>query len=147
MSASIEILIKHNPHRSFALKTATHVLILRHLPSSADLNDYGSQPSNNGSATPRCMVEFTTVEAADLDGYQSLKGQALNWKVHGTLGLITIENDIFLCVVSGVTARPITVRPGETVRKIESVDFRKYPLLTTTIRSEEDHLLIARRLP
>jgi hypothetical protein len=147
MSASIEILIKHNPHRSFALKTATHVLILRHLPSSTDLNDYGSQPSNNGSATPRCMVEFTSVEAADLEGYQSLRGQALNWKVHGTLGLITIEDDIFLCVVSGVTARPITVRPGETVRKIESVDFRTYILQTPTSRRKEDFVLTAGRLP
>jgi hypothetical protein len=126
MSGSIEILIKYNPHRSFALRTATHVLILRHLPSSTEFSDYVPETPNNGTATPRCMVEFTTLEAADLAGYESLRGQTVNWKVHGTLGLITVENDIFLCVVSGVTARPITIRPGETVRKIESVDFRTY---------------------
>lgn len=71
------------------------------------------------------MVEFTTVESADLEGYRSLRGVAMSWKVHGTLGLITLNNDVFLCVVSGVAPRPITVRPGETVRKIEAVEFRR----------------------
>lgn len=72
------------------------------------------------------MVEFTTVESADLEGYRSLRGVATSWKVHGTLGLITLNNDVFLCVVSGVAPRPITIRPGETVKKIEGVDFRRY---------------------
>lgn len=65
------------------------------------------------------------MDSADLEGYRSLRGANMSSKVHGTLGLITLNNDVFLCVVSAVTPRPITIRPGETVRRIEGVDFRE----------------------
>lgn len=71
------------------------------------------------------MVEFTTVDTADLEGYRSLRGVGMSGKVHGTLGLITLNKDVFLCVVTAVTPKPITVRPGETIRRIEAVEFRR----------------------
>lgn len=42
--------------------------------------------------------------------------------VRGTLGLITINNDVFLCLVTGAT-KVAVVRPGETVEKIYAVEF------------------------
>ncbi|KAK5013885.1 Inositol-1,4,5-trisphosphate 5-phosphatase 1, partial [Cryomyces antarcticus] len=82
------------------------------------------------------MVEFLKLDPADLDDYQSLS----SLPVLGTLGLITINNDVFLCVVNGAV-KIATVRPGETVQRIYSVEF--YCLS----RSEYDHLLIDRINP
>jgi hypothetical protein len=66
------------------------------------------------------MVEFSALESVDLSDY---KGLSL-LPVQGTLGLITISDDVFICVVTGAT-RVATVRPGETVQKIDAVDFRE----------------------
>lgn len=43
------------------------------------------------------MVEFTALEDVDLTGYRVLRASG----VHGTLGLININADCFLCVISG----------------------------------------------
>jgi hypothetical protein len=42
--------------------------------------------------------------------------------IYGTLGLITVGEDVFLCVITQAS-RVATLRPGETVEKIESVQF------------------------
>jgi hypothetical protein len=62
------------------------------------------------------MVEFSHLSSLDLRGY-SLLGSG-----HGTLGLITLNSDIFLCVVTSAL-RVAAVRPGETVQKIDNVEF------------------------
>ena len=111
-TSTIELLRKDHPHRAFALRTNTHVLTLEHT------HENGSGPAS------RCAVEFDTLESARLDGYKSMRMEVINYRIHGTLGLITLNNDIFLCVVSGVSPRPIVIRPGETVRRIDAVDFR-----------------------
>ena len=54
--------------------------------------------------------------------------------VHGTLGLVTIKGDVFICVVND-SKRAATVRPGEAVMQILSVEFH---CLT---RSDYDYLL------
>lgn len=64
------------------------------------------------------MVEFSRIEEVDLSDYRSL--HSVN--VHGTLGLITVENNVFLVVVNGAS-KVATVRPGETVQRIHSVGF------------------------
>jgi SacI homology domain len=66
------------------------------------------------------MVEFVAIEHADLSGFRQLN----SLQVHGTLGLITIENDVFLCVITGAN-RVANVRPGETVNRIHAVEFCK----------------------
>jgi endonuclease/exonuclease/phosphatase family metal-dependent hydrolase len=64
------------------------------------------------------MVEFSAIEKVDLDEYRTLNlGNA-----HGTLGLITVNGDVFLVVVSGAS-KVATVKPGETVQRIHSVAF------------------------
>ena len=64
------------------------------------------------------MVEFADVSSVDLSDYRTLSPLP----VHGTLGLITIANDVFLCLVTGAS-KVATVRPGETVEKIHGVEF------------------------
>jgi hypothetical protein len=64
------------------------------------------------------MVEFADASAVDLSDYRTLTPLP----VHGTLGLITIANDVFLCLVTGAS-KVATVRPGETVEKIYGVEF------------------------
>ena len=54
--------------------------------------------------------------------------------IKGTLGLITIDGDVFLCVVNH-SKRAATVRPGETIQQILSVEFH------CLSRSDYDHLL------
>lgn len=130
---SIHILTKdHHPHRSIALVTPSHTLIFRHSPSNGAHN--GVHKSNNSSfmsivdrnsgppaSSPRCMVELAELDSADLDDYRRLTNQPCL----GTLGLITLGGDIFICVVTG--AREVaSVRPGETVFRVHAVQFRKF---------------------
>ncbi|KAF2090828.1 hypothetical protein K490DRAFT_62155 [Saccharata proteae CBS 121410] len=140
MATNIRVLIREYPHRSIALATSTHVLVFRHSPSTTEkahgngfygaVNASQSSLNSNGGPTPKCMVEFSTVQEADLSDYRSLS--TLN--VHGTLGLITVNNDVFLCVVSGAS-KVATVRPGETVQRILAVDFH------CLNRADYDHVL------
>ncbi|KAL9131869.1 MAG: hypothetical protein Q9217_000315 [Psora testacea] len=62
------------------------------------------------------MVEFSS--SIDLSDYRVLRASG----VHGTLGLINLGSEIFLCVISGA-AHVATVRPNETVQRILSVEF------------------------
>lgn len=126
---SIRILLREYPQRSIALVTFSHALIFRHTPSATEdlRNGNGSftslqstqvRTSADGAATPKCMVEFSAVESVDLSEYRTLSPLP----VHGTLGLITLNHDVFLCVVTGAT-KVANVRPGETVEKIFGVEF------------------------
>ena len=111
---SLRLLIRDHPFRAFAVATNTHALIFRHTASSSGQE----QNSRFVSSKPvsRCMVEFS--EHVDLSDYRILRTSG----VHGTLGLINIGDDLFLCVISGAV-RVATVRPYETVQRILSVDF------------------------
>lgn len=119
---SIRVLIKEYPHRAIALATSTHALVLRHSASSTENSGNNNTSStslgSNGPSAARCMVEFSRVEEVDLSDYRGL--HSVN--VHGTLGLITVDNNVFLVVVNGAS-KVATVRPGETVQRIHSVGF------------------------
>ncbi|KAL2072745.1 hypothetical protein VTL71DRAFT_12088 [Oculimacula yallundae] len=123
---SIRVLLREYPHRSIALVTPSHALIFRHSPTTNDAIANGSlvsvqgsgRTSLDGSNAPRCMVEFADISSVDLSDYRTLSPLP----IHGTLGLITINNDVFLCVVTGAT-KVASVRPGETVEKIFAVEF------------------------
>lgn len=121
---SIRVLIKDYPHRAIALTTATHALVLRHSSSSTSENNgfSSSQTSlgGNGQASARAMVEFSTIQEVDLSEYRALNVGSTG--IHGTLGLITVNGDIFMVVVSSAS-KVATVRPGETVQRIQSVNF------------------------
>jgi hypothetical protein len=121
---SIRALIRESPSRSIALVTPTHALIFRHSPSANDPIGNGSVASSSRTsldtsvAVPKCMVEFATLSSVDLRDFRNL----CPVPVHGTLGLITTNNDVFLCLVTGAS-KVAVVRPGETVEKIYAVEF------------------------
>lgn len=121
---SIRALVRDGPNRSIALVTPTHSLIFRNTPSTSDYIGNGSLTSvsrtslDSSLAAPKCIVEFAALSSADLKDYRNL----CPVPVHGTLGLITINNDVFLCLVTGAS-KVATVRPGETVEKIYAVEF------------------------
>jgi len=119
---TICVLLRDHPERAVALATDSHVLIFRHNPSTFSANDPRIPSASIHAQTTiqqQCIVEFSAIDSADLTDYRSLTSLS----VQGTLGLVTINGDIFLCVVSGAS-RVASVRPGENVQQITSVDFR-----------------------
>jgi hypothetical protein len=118
---SIRVLLKDYPHRAIALTTPTHALVLRHSPSSTDNGGYNTSTTSLGSAgstSARCIVSFSSLASTDLSTYRALSSVT----AHGTLGLITVNNDVFLVVVNG-SRKVADVRPGETIQRIHSVGF------------------------
>lgn len=109
---SLRVLLQEQPHRAIAIATDTHALVFRHSPSN------GGDGGSFKAAPPRSIVEFSPVTAVDLSHYRHVYHPG----VHGTLGLININADVFLCVISKAV-RVATVRPGENVQRIESVEF------------------------
>lgn len=115
----MKLFIRDSP-RAIALATDTHVLVLRHSPSTVQISRNASStslPDTAGSA-PKSVVEFAPWEGHDMSAYRSLT----SLRVLGTLGLVTLGSDVFLCVVNG-SSHAATVRPGETVQRILSVEF------------------------
>lgn len=125
-----KVLLREQPNRAIALATSSHVLVFRHStsgssqassnPSTTSLqSQLTEKPSASSDNNPRCVVELLPASQADLSSYRTL-----SYSAHGTLGLITLDGDVFLCVVNGAI-RAATARPQENVMKIFSVDFRK----------------------
>ncbi|GAQ46767.1 SacI domain and endonuclease/exonuclease/phosphatase family protein [Aspergillus niger] len=109
--SGLRIYTQNYPYRTIALATSEYVLIFRHSLAGADVNT-----ASHLKTTPRCLVEFAPLSSVDLKGYRVI-GDG-----HGTLGLVTLDNEVFLCVVTG-SSKAASIRPGETVLRIHSVDF------------------------
>ncbi|KAL8852415.1 MAG: hypothetical protein Q9221_002721 [Calogaya cf. arnoldii] len=115
---SLRVFLQESP-RVIVLASESHALLFRYIPSNVVPNSVGifSKPNSQTSVT-KCVVEFVALKSLDLPAYRSLQPSG----VHGTLGLINLGADTFLCVISAAT-RVATVRPGENVQKILSVEF------------------------
>ncbi|GAA89592.1 SacI domain and endonuclease/exonuclease/phosphatase family protein [Aspergillus luchuensis IFO 4308] len=109
--SGLRIYTQNYPYRTIALATSEYVLIFRHSLAGADVNT-----ASHLKTPPRCLVEFAPLSSVDLKGYRVI-GDG-----HGTLGLVTLDNEVFLCVVTG-SSKAASIRPGETVLRIHSVDF------------------------
>ncbi|KAK0667590.1 putative inositol-1,4,5-trisphosphate 5-phosphatase [Cercophora samala] len=121
---SSQILIRDYPHRAIAIASTTHALILRHSTAANDgVDGFGSLSARTrtntfDSLSSKCMVEFSPKSHNLLDDYRPLTPRP----IYGTLGLISIGRDVFLCVITQAS-RVATIRPGETVERIEAVQF------------------------
>ena len=124
---SSQVLIREYPHRAIAIASNSHALILRHSTTTNEAIANGFLASTSSarqrSATSdthasKCMVEFSPTSDRLLADYHPLTPRP----IYGTLGLISIGRDVFLCVITQAS-RVATVRPGETVEKIEAVQF------------------------
>lgn len=123
---SIKVVARDYPTRVLALTTDTHALVFRHSPSG-DFAQNGTPQSTSldrdrqASDTlqqPRCMVEFSELSSLDMSDFRALSPRP----VRGTLGLITVNNDIFLSVITS-SIQVASIRPHETVQKILAVEF------------------------
>ncbi|KAL4993671.1 SacI homology domain-containing protein [Aspergillus recurvatus] len=108
---SIRVFSRDHPVRTFIVATSDDALIFQHSFPESGGNDL---PINHDAQ--RCLVEFASLSSIDLTGYRPLGSG------YGTLGLVTIDQDVFVCVVTR-SSKAATVRPGETVLRIEDVDF------------------------
>ena len=109
---ALQVLRRDQPSRAIALVSDTHALIFR--PSHVGI-------VRNGPSTalpPQSMVEFAPVESLDLSGYRPARYS----KAVGTLGLINIGTDIFICTITSAF-EAANVRPGERVLRIGTVGF------------------------
>jgi hypothetical protein len=124
---SSQILIREYPHRAIAIASNSHALILRHSTTTGEAIANGSlaavssarqRSASSDNAACKCMVEFSPTSDGLLDDYRPLTPRP----IYGTLGLISIGQDVFLCVITQAS-RVASLRPGETVEKIEAVQF------------------------
>ncbi|KAI1385048.1 SacI homology domain-containing protein [Hypoxylon trugodes] len=123
---SSQLLLREYPHRAIAIATPTHALIFRYSTTTSEAIANGSLTSVSSARpraagdgpVPKCMVEFSPVSKQLLSDFRPLTPRP----IYGTLGLISIGQDVFLCVITQAL-RVATLRPGETVEKIASVDF------------------------
>lgn len=123
---SIRVLSRDHPVRTLVIATNEDALIFRHSLG----NPVGHSLSNKFD-TQRCLVEFASLSSIDLTGYRTLGSG------YGTLGLVTIDQDVFVCVVTR-SCKAATVRPGETVLRIEDVDFCKTPAISRPLAPISD---------
>ena len=94
---SLRLLLREHPQRALAILTDSHALIFRHSLSSISADSSSNNETSLRSSASKCMVEFTALGDVDLTDYCVLRASG----VYGTLGLININSDVFLCVVSG----------------------------------------------
>ncbi|KAI0164884.1 SacI homology domain-containing protein [Xylariaceae sp. FL1272] len=121
-----QLLIRDYPHRAIAIVTNDHALVFRYSSTTTEaiadgsLVSVGSSRSrlNNEPQASKCMVEFAPASRKLLSDFRPL----IPRPVFGTLGLIAINHDVFLSVITHAS-RVATLRPGETVEKIVTVDF------------------------
>lgn len=128
---SSQLLIRDFPHRAIAIVSNGHALIFRHSPTTNEAIANGSLTSvpsarpraGTGASmadtiAPRCIVEFTAVAEHTLSEYRPLTSRP----IYGTLGLLSVERDVFLSVITHAS-RVSTLRPGETIERILAVEF------------------------
>ncbi|KAI1828631.1 SacI homology domain-containing protein [Xylaria intraflava] len=126
VDSSSQLLIRDYPHRAIAIVTNSHALVFRHSPTTGEAVADGSLASVVSSrargaaesSPSKCMVEFAPASRHLLSRFRPL----IPRPIYGTLGLISIGRDVFLSVITHAT-RVATLRPGETVEKIVSVEF------------------------
>lgn len=111
---SLKILRRDEPRRCIALVSSSYALIFRH----GQLEQDQGGPGSKSTPPAQCMVEFSQIERVDLSEYKPLRHST----VCGTLGLINIDSDVFVSVITHDSA-VATVRQDEHVRKIGAVEF------------------------
>ncbi|KAF9884102.1 inositol polyphosphate 5-phosphatase [Aspergillus nanangensis] len=109
--SNLRILSRDHPRRTLALAAHDCALIFHY-----NVPESGANSQRRSSDAPRCLVEFVSLSSVELKGYRLLGNG------YGTLGLVTLDDDVFLCVITG-SSRAATPRPGETVSRIDNVDF------------------------
>lgn len=77
----------------------------------------GSKHSITDPAPPKCIVELSR----DVNWRERRSCREIG-KSQGTIGLVNFGSNLFLGVITA-SSQVATVRPGETVRRIDGVEF------------------------
>ena len=122
----MRVLVQDRPRRTLALATDDYTLVFHHVQAGTDILPVTSNSSNvslpgasKQASAPRCMVGLVPTAKLDAPKYRLLGSG------RGTLGLITLNQDVFICIVTS-SNEVATVRPEETVQNICAVEFCKY---------------------
>lgn len=122
---SSELYIRDYPYRSIAIVSSSYALVLRYssaassdTPHNGSVTSLHSTRSRGADSQAKCMVEFAPISRELLKDYRPLSPRP----VYGTLGLIAANGEVFLSVITRAS-RAATIRPGETVERISTVDF------------------------
>ncbi len=120
---SCQLLIREYPHRTIAIASPSHALIFRYSATASEAVGDGSLASvpsarRDGGAAAKCIVEFSPTSKRLLEDYRPMTPRP----IYGTLGLISVEGNVFLCVITQAS-RVAMLRPGETVERILAVEF------------------------
>ena len=116
---SLQLLLRDHPSRAFAIVTEKHALVFRHTQSTST-GELHSTAIDGKAAPSKGMIEFSALADVDLSDYRVIRSS----DIYGTLGLININDDVFLCLITGAI-RVASLRPQENVLKILSVEFRQ----------------------
>lgn len=108
-ATSMKVLIQENP-RTLALKSTSHSLTFRQISTSS--GDKPQQPKVEVQLQPNSEICKET-------GFKNL----LNRDVFGCLGLINVDNQIYLALITGASLNVAHPLPYESVDKIYGVDF------------------------
>ena len=123
---SLRVLLREQPSRALAVLTDSHALIFRHCLSGNSADPGSNNETSTRSSAAKCMVEFTAHDEIELGDYHVLRASG----VYGTLGLISINTDVFLCVISGA----VRVATGQCLLA-ESAFLHRRTFLSCTISS------------
>lgn len=106
----MKIYVRHRP-RSIALANDEYALVIRYAEKASN------PPGAKSPTPPKCIIEFA--KRADINFSQYGLLSDIDHK--GCLGLIEIQGDVFVCLISSaeVVATP---RPGEDVELIHAVE-------------------------
>lgn len=106
----MKLLYKESP-RTIVIASDTHSLCFRQVPAR------GSQASSKSQVAAMELIPNSVI--LHDESYKPL----LNRDVHGCLGFITVDQQVFLAVITGAIVKVASPVNYETVDKIYSVDF------------------------
>lgn len=108
----MKIYVRHRP-RSIALADEDYALVIRYAENASTVTNSKEPP------TPKCIIEFA--RRADIK-LEEQYGLLSDIEHDGCLGLIEINSDIFVCLISS-SEQVAFPRQGEVVNLIHAVEF------------------------
>ena len=112
---ALQIYIRPEPNRAVAVVSSlsSYALVLhrgRGVPKQTQ--------NTSSTSRPQCLVQFVPSASVNLSNYTLLRQS----RIFGTLGLINISGDVFLCAVTSAS-EVANIRPSERVLRIAAVEF------------------------
>ena len=112
---SLRISLQTHPTRCIQLVSRSHALLFSPGPETTAALHEGRP------VAPKIAARFVPLEELD-----TAKSRVLCASAHGTLGVISVGRELFVCVITAASSVAL-VRPGEPIQRILAVDFCSHP--------------------